>query len=93
METTRGISPQSGRRSLAPGVAKRNPGYWARLDPEPAKRAAEMRMQVGATDRRPLRGLAASPGPDPGFRFAAPGATGHRLLRRLTVRKGFESRI
>ena len=25
-ETIRGISPQSGRRSLAPGVAKRNPG-------------------------------------------------------------------
>ena len=44
-------------------------------------------MQVGATDRRPLRGLAASPGADPGFRFAAPGATPRRLLRRLTVRR------
>ena len=50
-------------------------------------------MQVGATDRRPLRGLKASPGADPGFHFAAPGATGRRLLGRLTVRKGFESRI
>ena len=38
-------------------------------------------MQVGETDRRPLRGLAASPGADP------------VVLRRLTVRKGFESRI